>query len=641
MPTQLDAADVVVLYALRDELAVKGPVLVELLPQVTPADLQVWEGQAVLGLVRERLLVAGLLEHVAPAVRGQMASIVQEYVRISDLYVRETHDVIAGLRADGIFSLVLKDPRGFARPDLRPSYDLDLLVPAGSLADCSHSLRRQGFTRRPGQQQEQLLGREASWTRTVSGLSVAIDLHWHILDAYRPRRSNIDLRRLFDEATTVRTEERDLPVLSLEHHLMAVCLHACEHELRFPSRLVTWLDISETVRTHGATIDWDRFVNLCREFGALNEAYVGLRVARTLLRADIPETVTTALRQRFQTLGVEQSCFGYWNYSVKFLDDVDRHAHPGHSGLPVAERALRDAKEVWRRCEEMGSALARAGADVLSFGEPAEMFIPESKLCAVGDVELLVQGLPSADVFSVLRECGVDTSSNATLGGPAGEDLPPNGNGTDVARLRVDAPEEPVSGQQAEHTLPWLLRSLLLRAPGRPDYRVRVYIVDDGPAAAKFLLSRLASNDAVELRALVALADLWKDSSDVERRRIAAVAVQPRDKVLLELAADTGSRAGTRIPTWSFLRGLDNRSRNVEALTKALVSPPTIRVVRHLEGRGARRLGVILCELARRPAGSLRDVVHVVKECCAPVGQRVPPRIYLSPTGASLTSLRQ
>jgi len=653
--SHLSTADVVALLAVRAELSARDPATIHRVSQVRLEDLRVWEGQAVLTLIHDRLQEADLIKHLPTVVQDQMRAITAEYARISDLYTCQAGDVIAGLREDGITAVLLKDPRGFARAELRPAYDLDLLVPAHQLSDCAVSLRRQGFQPRLGPLQERLLGRESSWSRQVGSTRISIDLHWHILDSYRPRRDQIDLQALFDEASPVPVNGLMLPVLSLEHHLLLVCLHACEHELRFPSRLVTWLDISETIRTFETTLDWDRFVTLTHDFGATNEVYTGLRVAETLLAVKVPAHILAAVRPRFATLGIEQSCFGYWNYLIKYLDDVHRCQARPHPGLPLAEQALRDAQTVWRHCQGLGDALVAAGVDVVTFGESAQMLVPDPRFRAVGDIDFLVHGLPRVAIEQILRRYVTSTQTHpaeaTSCDGPcdapepAREATPRYLLSEAGLSIWVEFPAVPVYGHHVARSVSWLIQTLFWRVPSRPGRRgctVRVIVTEEGQTA-RFLLNRLADRDATELAALVALGDWWDGADTAGHERVLAEATGAREFAVLELAtqdaAGIPARCAGELP-WTFLSGLDNRSRDLETLTKFLVHPSGVRVVALLSGHGLSRALRIAREVIRRPARSYRDLRYVLRELRAPAGQRVPPRLYLTAHGETLTSLR-
>lgn len=639
MTNYLRAADQLALVALTDTLATH-PGLARLLGEVTLDDVQVWEGQAILCLVGSRLRNAGLLDRLQPLVANQLTRIEDEYRRITDLYLAESHGVTSVLASAGVPALVVKDSRGFIEPHLRPSYDMDLLVPAEALDRCGEVLRSAGFGQRRGPLQERLLSREASWSRNHGSTRISIDLHWHILDSYRPRRSKVRLEQFFDDALTVDIGGYCLPVLSLEHHLLAVCLHTFEHELRFPSRLITWLDVAETIRSLGAEVRWDQFTRLCHEFEANNEVYLGLRVASTLLGAHAPFWVVDAVRPPYQTLGVEQSCFGYWNYPIKYLDDVDWHCSRPHPGLQVAERALAHAKEVWRLVDGLALNIIAAGGSVAAFGQPADLFVPEPKFRPVGDIELSVSGLGSAELERLLVESGLQDGATTDVASSRHYTM-------DLDGLLVDCTvaHDAQSRFETRHDVHWLASGLLSRPGNAGRCAVRIVLATDAAAQARFLLSRLRGLDAVELSAVVALADLLAPSGDAALNTVRQAAQHIRDHVILDLAAAHGPKVGESGPAdgavWSLLEGLDNRSRAVESLTKFLVAPQGVRVTRMLAGQGVRRTIAVAGELLRHPKRLIGDLRYLAAEANAPNGQRVPPRLYLTAEGVTLTSLRQ
>jgi len=640
----LRASDRVALSALRDEVA-DDPSVAELLPAVTIDDLQIWEGQAILCLVDSRLRDAGLIGHLQPAVATQLASVDREYQRITNLYLEASHEVTSVLSQAGIPVVVIKDARGFPMPHLRPSYDLDLLVPADMLEKCGTVLQSAGFAQRHGPRQERLLAREASWSRPCGSIRISIDLHWHILDSYRPRRRRVRIGEFFDNAITVSLGGYRLPALLLEHHLLALCLHTFEHELRFPSRLITWLDVSETIRSLGQRINWDKFLELCDEFDAKNEVYLGLRVASTVLGVHAADQFAAAMRPAYYTHGIEQSCFGYWNYPIKFLDDVDRHCRRPHSGFAVAKQALASAKQVWQLCDQLALNVVARGGTVATFGQPAELFVPDEKFKPVGDIEFCITGLKSADVEHLLQDPALELTPDPQTEVPGSlhrrytRDMGDLVFGCEIIRV-------PSSQFRTRHDVRWLASGLLTRPARSRQCIVRILVAPDPAAQARFLLSRLRGLDAVELMSLVLLADLLASCDETELDDLRKIAVEPRDHVIMSLAAgehapEPQEQAPEQPGTWSFLAGLDNRSLGLESLTKFMVAPQGVRAIALLSGGGSARVLAIMGELLRRPRGLIDDIRYLATEVSSPTGRRVPPRLYLTPDGSRLTSLRR
>lgn len=623
MIDNLAEGDVVALRCLRDEASgdLAGP-----LSRVGLADLRRWEGQAVLCLVADRLRTAGLTDSLPADVRTELATIESAYRQITELYSAESAELMVRFESAGMPVLLLKDPRGYAEPHLRPCYDMDLLVPPERLDEAGAVLAAAGYDERPGPLQRQLLSREASWSKD-GDVRLSIDLHWHVLDSFRPRRPAVRLDRFFAESITVAVAGRQVPALSLEHHLILVCLHTFEHELRFPSRLVTWLDVSETVRRLGDQVDWDRLVGICREFDAGNEVYIALLVTADLLGAPVPDYVLRSVRPLYQSLGLERACFGYWNYPVKYLDDAARHG-ARTDGLPHALGALEKTTVVWTACDDLARRIVGSGGDAEVFGQPPEMLLPDPRLRTVGDIEICVSGISEGELADLV---------DATLGTTSAGELR---RGVTVrlgpSRVRLGLDNEPRSAAAPRRDIRWLVRRLVLGGHASVDAVVRLVLLPEPADRLRYLTSRLEGLDAVELQAWAAIADLRREAGPGQLTIFPGASA--REAAILSSAGIDAPRAiGVR---WSFLRGLDNRSRGVEATTKFLVAPAGVRATSRLNVTGGGRWRALVREVVRRPGAVLADFRYLISQARGGDGERVPPRIYLTSAGGELTSLR-
>lgn len=93
-------------------------------------------------------------------------------------------------------------------------------------------------------------------------------------------------------------------VLSHEDLLLQLALQLAESN-RLDGRLRTLCDIGEACRCYGGAIDWGRLIMQAERYGAAKQLAYGLRLARELVGAEVPEPALIALRAGFGQLPFE------------------------------------------------------------------------------------------------------------------------------------------------------------------------------------------------------------------------------------------------------------------------------------------------------------------------------------------------
>jgi hypothetical protein len=293
----ISPADEVALICLRDEASVEIEGLRGLIAKI--ADwrcLADWEAQGILCLVADRLRSAGLLSAVPTEPRGKMKELLKEYRRIGLLYEEETQRIITALTAANIPCAILKDFRAYRDTELRPSYDLDLLVGKDDLEKVNGALADIGYQASLSALREKYVDRARDFYRFEGDLRFTIDLHWKLTNSYleRTRWTNIDT--LLAERISVQACSQSIPGLALHHFLINACIHAYTHESRFPTRLIVWADIAEPLRRWQNHLDWNLIVETTKSMRCENDVYLPLRIVRDMLNVHVPTWVLDTLK---------------------------------------------------------------------------------------------------------------------------------------------------------------------------------------------------------------------------------------------------------------------------------------------------------------------------------------------------------
>jgi hypothetical protein len=251
------------------------------------------EEQGVLGHVAKRLheldgnlvpveIRKALLEHHRAQVFATLR-MTGELFRLLDLFA-----------AQDILALVVKGPvlamQAYADPTIRSYGDLDLLVRQPDIRRATESLLVAGYQaavplsaidagKIPGQ-----------YLFSKSDASLLVELHNDFTLRYFPRPLPLD--KFFERHILVRLDGHEAPALTVEDHLVYICVHGATH---FWGRLSWVADVAALV-TRQTGLDWQNAMNTAKEVGAERMLHTGLRLASDLLHAGLPDKVLVAVQ---------------------------------------------------------------------------------------------------------------------------------------------------------------------------------------------------------------------------------------------------------------------------------------------------------------------------------------------------------
>ena len=178
-------------------------------------------------------------------------------------------------------------------PALRPSADLDVMVPVTQVEKARQALEDLGYGLQPGRQLDFQLAHsyDIPYVRqAASGQGVLLELHWSLAE---PELFNLDVAALWQRARTFTYNGHSLPSLSLEDILFHLTIHIRKH--RYVG--LRWLvDVSEMLRSFGADLDWPYLLKLAQRTGARTLLYMTLQLAHDVMGAPVPPRALDALR---------------------------------------------------------------------------------------------------------------------------------------------------------------------------------------------------------------------------------------------------------------------------------------------------------------------------------------------------------
>ena len=213
----------------------------------------------------------------------------------SALIFREL-DLIAGtLAKQGIPVMLLKGLHLaadlYAEPGMRTMGDLDVMVPRDRLGDAATALADAGFVGEHVDDLDDFCRTNSHLPRMAppNGLGVGLEVHWTIELPSSP----FDIRpaELWANARPLTVNRRELLVLSPEHLLLHLCLHACHHHKLSHTPLKQLCDVAIVLTRYEQRIDWDVLIGTAERWRIQPFVRFMLMLTSKLLGSTVPDAV--------------------------------------------------------------------------------------------------------------------------------------------------------------------------------------------------------------------------------------------------------------------------------------------------------------------------------------------------------------
>ena len=192
---------------------------------------------------------------------------------------------------------VATDDEVYPRVGLRPSGDIDLMVPPSRLLEGEQVLQSVGFT--PYGDLERQEAFRAHHHHLVPYVhprtQTVVELHWNIVNPEGPYKMEVD--GLWDRARSTALAGAPYLKLAPEDHLLHLCLHfLSDRQSSRGSALSQLCDIALILNRQALVIDWGRFTERALQYGVGPPVYAALYGSALVTGTDLDDVVSDRLR---------------------------------------------------------------------------------------------------------------------------------------------------------------------------------------------------------------------------------------------------------------------------------------------------------------------------------------------------------
>ena len=208
----------------------------------------------------------------------------------------ELFRILEQFAAEEIHALVVKGPvlsvQAYGDPAMRSYGDLDLLVPQSDIRRATELMIASGYEARVSLNAIDAGKIPGQYLFSKSDSKLLVELHNDRTLRYFPRP--LPLEKFFARQIRVPLDGNEAPALSVEDELILISIHGAKH---FWERLIWIADVASLITRQSSlgNLDWQRALATAEELGALRMLFTGLRLARDLLKARLPEAVQAGI----------------------------------------------------------------------------------------------------------------------------------------------------------------------------------------------------------------------------------------------------------------------------------------------------------------------------------------------------------
>lgn len=202
----------------------------------------------------------------------------------------------------------------YGKVGLRPAGDLDVLIDGTDLSRAARLVIAQGYQLKTSVQAD---GHPAAshvfeyhFERFSDGMIV--ELRWRLNEWYL--QVDLGMDWLWPQRQCANLLGRPMTVMSPEHTLILLCMHASKHGW---SRLIWLCDIAQLLVSN-PNLDWRKAVRDANRFGLSKTLELGVLLAMDVLGAPAPESASLCLRRRSATMKLARYI------SENFFDEIKR-----------------------------------------------------------------------------------------------------------------------------------------------------------------------------------------------------------------------------------------------------------------------------------------------------------------------------
>ncbi len=232
-----------------------------------------------------------------PAVRDQLRALSDGNARRNLLLTAELLRLLELFRNAGVTAIPYKGPAlaAFVYGDftLRQTDDLDILVMKQDVWKACEILQVAGFKPVVAATPEQMpvfFKSECDLSFVHPRTGLAVEIHWALVPPFYgfPQQPE----NLWHRLSRVRLAGTEVPMLSLEDLLLALCIHGTKHLWK----RLEWISCLAALTRAEFRLDWERAWSQAASLHGSRMLLLGLSLARDLSGAELPARVKTQLQ---------------------------------------------------------------------------------------------------------------------------------------------------------------------------------------------------------------------------------------------------------------------------------------------------------------------------------------------------------
>jgi hypothetical protein len=208
---------------------------------------------------------------------------------------RDLLEILQALESEGIPALPYKGPVSaaylYGNPALRTFLDLDVVVSEHDLRKAKDTLAREGYRSAYGltSKQDEFISRSLGhFVLSREGSLGPIELHWRFAPPHL--RFTLNPEDVWARSERLPFLGKTVPAIAADDLLPLLCMHGAKH-LR--QDLEGIAGIAELTRNPG--VHWEAILQRTRRLGCERALLFGLRMARDVLDASLPDSITKAV----------------------------------------------------------------------------------------------------------------------------------------------------------------------------------------------------------------------------------------------------------------------------------------------------------------------------------------------------------
>ena len=120
---------------------------------------------------------------------------------------------------------------------------------------------------------------------------ILVEIHWELLS--KNYAIDWEEKSLWDTQKSIKINQKDIPVLSTEQHLLYLCAHGSKHLFE---RLEWICDIDRSIRAN-KDLDWELILSEAEKLGIRRMLYLGLVLSQQFFRTNLPESIQEEITQ--------------------------------------------------------------------------------------------------------------------------------------------------------------------------------------------------------------------------------------------------------------------------------------------------------------------------------------------------------